>query len=231
MSSSLRSLQYTSDVDSSSHHVVRHSTMRNAVRDSVLRVAERDGSSLVHERIDCADPVQPRFRRVEHAFGCLGRYHGVERREEERSESEHGHGRTGRAGARYSDRPDRATCGKGVIGIEGKYRIRDGSQRNYRARGRDAKSCPCHDGARGKHRSDREASGTDRKGKGTGETSRARDSREAFRDSEVSREGGREAYTDQREAPEEAAEQEKTTSFKMKSWSAWLCRQDEKEEA
>ena len=37
--------------------------MRNAVRDSVLHVAERDGSSSVHERIDCADPVQPRFRR------------------------------------------------------------------------------------------------------------------------------------------------------------------------
>ena len=80
MSSSLRSLQYMSDVDSSSHRVVRHSTMHDAVQDSVLHVAERDGSSSVHERIDCADPVQPRFRRVEHAFGCLGRYHGVERR-------------------------------------------------------------------------------------------------------------------------------------------------------
>ena len=43
MSSSLRSLQYTSDVDSSSHRVVRYSTMHDAVQDSVLRVAERDG--------------------------------------------------------------------------------------------------------------------------------------------------------------------------------------------
>ena len=73
-----------SDVDSSSRRVVRYSTMHEAVQDSVLHVAERDGSSSVHERIDCADPVQPRFRRVEHAFGCLGRHHGVERREEER---------------------------------------------------------------------------------------------------------------------------------------------------
>ena len=48
--------------------------MHEAVQDSVLHVAEREGSSSVHERIDCADPVQPRFRRVEHAFGCLGRY-------------------------------------------------------------------------------------------------------------------------------------------------------------
>ena len=91
MSSSLRSLQSMSDVDSSSHRVVRYSTMHEAVQDSVLHVAEREGSSSVHERIDCADPVQPRFRRVEHAFGCLGRYHGVERREEERTESGHGH--------------------------------------------------------------------------------------------------------------------------------------------
>ena len=84
MSSSLHSLHYTSDVNSSSHRVVRYSTMHEAVQDSVLHVAEREGSSSVHERIDCADPVQPRFRRVEHAFGRLGRYHGVERREEER---------------------------------------------------------------------------------------------------------------------------------------------------
>ena len=74
MSSSLRSLQSMSDVDSSSH-LVRYSTMHEAVQDSVLHVAEREGSSSVRERIDCADPVQPRFRRVEHAFGCLGRYH------------------------------------------------------------------------------------------------------------------------------------------------------------
>ena len=82
MSSSLHSLHYTSDVDSSSRRVVRYSTMREAVQDSVLHVAEREGSSSVHERIDCADPVQPRFRRVEHAFGCLGRYHGVEQKEQ-----------------------------------------------------------------------------------------------------------------------------------------------------
>ena len=74
MSSSLHSLHYTSDVEPSSHRVVRYSTMHEAVQDSVLHVAEREGSSSVHERIDCADPVQPRFRRVEHAFGCLGRY-------------------------------------------------------------------------------------------------------------------------------------------------------------
>ena len=61
MSSSLRSLQYTSDVDSSSHRVVRYSTMREAVQDSVLHVAERDGSSSVHERIDCADLSSPGF--------------------------------------------------------------------------------------------------------------------------------------------------------------------------
>ena len=112
MSSSLRSLQYTSDVDSSSHRVVRYSTMHEAVQDSVLHVAERDGSSSVHERLDCADTIQPRFHRVEHAFGCLGRYHGVERREEERTESGHGHGRTNGTSARHCDRSSRATgCG------------------------------------------------------------------------------------------------------------------------
>ena len=190
MSSSLHSLHYTSDVEPSSHRVVRYSTMHEAVQDSVLHVAEREGSSSVHERIDCADPVQPRFRRVEHAFGCLGRYHGVERREEERTESRHGHGRTDRTSARHCDRSSRATgCGKGSIGTER----------------RDAESCPCHDGTRGEYRSDRETSRTgtrgeprsyreafraSRKGKGTGDgearirssegSSRARDPREAF---------------------------------------------------
>ena len=190
MSSSLHSLHYTSDVEPSSHRVVRYSTMHEAVQDSVLHVAEREGSSSVHERIDCADPVQPRFRRVEHAFGCLGRYHGVERREEERTESGHGHGRSDRASARHCDRSSRATgCGKGVIGTEG----------------RDAESCPCHDGTREEYRSDRETSRTgtreehrsyreafrdSRKGKGIGDgearirssegSSRARDPREAF---------------------------------------------------
>ena len=197
MSSSLHSLHYTSDVEPSSHRVVRYSTMREAVQDSVLHVAEREGSSSVHERIDCADPVQPRFRRVEHAFGCLGRYHGVERREEERTESGHGHGRTDRTSARHCDRSSRATgCGKGSI----------------RTERRDAESCPCHDGTRGKYRSDRETSRTGTreehrsyreairasgKGKGTGDgearirssegSSRARDPREAFyRDGESS---------------------------------------------
>ena len=198
MSSSLRSLQYMSDVDPSSHRVVRYSTMHDAVQDSVLHVAERDGSSSVHERIECADPVQPRFRRVEHAFGCLGRYHGVERREEEGTESGNGHGGTDGTHAGHCDRPSRTTgCGKGSIGTKGRYRIGDGSQRNYRARGRDTKSCPCHDGTRGEYRSDREASGTGRKGKGIGNgearirsskgSARARDPREAFcRDSNSS---------------------------------------------
>ena len=197
MSSSLHSLHYTSDVEPSSHRVVRYSTMHEAVQDSVLHVAEREGSSSVHERIDCADPVQPRFRRVEHAFGCLGRYHGVERREEERTESGHGHGRTDRTSARHCDRSSRATgCGKGSIGTER----------------RDAESCPCHDGTRGEYRSDRETSRTgtrgeyrscreairtSREGKGIGDgktgirssegSSRARDPREAFcRDGESS---------------------------------------------
>ena len=197
MSSSLHSLHYTSDVEPSSHRVVRYSTMHEAVQDSVLHVAEREGLSSVRERIDCADPVQPRFRRVEHAFGCLGRYHGVERREEERTESGHGHGRTDRTSARHCDRSSRATgCGKGSIGTKG----------------RDTESCPCHDGTRGEYRSDRETSRTgtreehrsyreairaSRKGKGTGDgearirssegSSRARDPREAFcRDGESS---------------------------------------------
>ena len=190
MSSSLHSLHYTSDVEPNSHRVVRYSTMHESVQDSVLHVAEREGSSSVHERIDCADPVQPRFRRVERAFGCLGRYHGVERREEERTESRHGHGRTDRTSARHCDRSSRATgCGKGSIGTER----------------RDAESCPCHDGTRGEYRSDRETSRTgtreerrsyreafraSRKGKGTGDgearirssegSSRARDPGEAF---------------------------------------------------
>ena len=203
MSSSLHSLHYTSDIDPSSHRVVRYSTMHEAVQDSVLHVAEREGSSSAHERIDCADPVQPRFRRVEHAFGCLGRYHGVERREEERTESGHGHGRTDRTSARHCDRSSRATgCGKGAIGTEG----RDCTK------GRDTESCPCHDGTRGEYRSDREtsrtgtreehrsyreANRTSRKGKGIGDgktgirssegSSRARDPREAFcRDGESS---------------------------------------------
>ena len=151
MSSSLRSMQYTSDVDSSSHRVVRYSTMREAVQDSVLHVAERDGSSSVHERIDCADPVQPRFRRVEHAFGCLGRYHGVERREEERAESGHGHGRADRTSARHCDCSSRTTgCGKGSTGTEGRYHTK----------GRDPESGPCHDGTRGEYRSDRGTSRT-----------------------------------------------------------------------
>ena len=187
MSSSLHSLYYTSDVEPSSHRVVRYSTMHEAVQDSVLHVAEREGSSSVHERIDCADPVQPRFRRVEHAFGCLGRYHGVERREEERTESGHGHGRTDRTSARHCDRS---------IGTER----------------RDSESCPCHDGTRGEYRVERETSRTgtreehrsyrealraSRKGKGIGDrearirsfegSSRARDPREAFcRDGESS---------------------------------------------
>ena len=190
MSSPLHSLHYTSDVEPSSHRVVRYSTMHEAVQDSVLHVAEREGSSSVHERIDCADPGQPRFRRVEHAFGCLGRYHGVERREKERTESGHGHGRTDRTSARHCDRSSRATgCGRGAIGTEG----------------RDAESCPCHDGTRGEYRSDRETSRTgtreehrsyreafrDSRGKGIGDgearvrrskgSSRARDPREAFR--------------------------------------------------
>ena len=181
MSSSLRSLQYTSDVDSSSHRVVRYSTMHEAVQDSVLHVAERDGSSSVHERLDCADTVQPRFHRVEHAFGCLGRYHGVERREEERTESGHGHGRTNGTSARHCDRSSRATgCGKGSIGTEGRYHTK----------GRDTESCPCHDGTREEYRSYRETTGTSRKGKGIGDgetrirnsqgSARARDPREAF---------------------------------------------------
>ena len=177
--------------------------MHEAVQDSVLHVAEREGSSSVHERIDCADPVQPRFRRVEHAFGRLGRYHGVERREEERTESGPGHGRADRTSARHCDRSGRATgCGKGAIGAEG----RDCTK------GRDTESCPCHDGTRGEYRSDREtsrtgtreehrsyreANRTSRKGKGIGDgktgirssegSSRARDPREAFcRDGESS---------------------------------------------
>ena len=197
MSSSLHSLHYTSDVDPSSHRVVRYSTMREAVQDSVLHVAEREGSSSVHERIDCADPVQPRFRRVEHAFGCLGRHHGVERREEERTEPGHGQGRNSGTSARHCDRSSRTTgCGKGFIGTER----------------RDAESCPCHDGTREGYRSDRETSRTgireeyrscreairaSRKGKGTGDgearvrrskgSSRTRDPREAFcRDGESS---------------------------------------------
>ena len=104
MSSSLHSLQYTSAVDSGSHYVVRHSTMRNAVRDSALRVAERDGSSSAHERIDCADPVQPRFLRVEHAFGCVGRDHGAEPREEESSESNRGQRRAATTDSRHGYR-------------------------------------------------------------------------------------------------------------------------------
>ena len=197
MSSSLHSLHYTSNVEPSSHRVVRYSTMHEAVQDSVLHIAECEGSSSVHERIDCADPVQPRFRRVEHAFGCLGRYHGVERREEERTESGHGHGRTDRTSARRCDRSSRTTgCGKGSLGTER----------------RDAESCPCHDGTRGEYRSDREtsrtgtreehrsyreANRTSRKGKGIGDgktrirssegSSRARDPGEAFcRDGESS---------------------------------------------
>ena len=197
MSSSLHSLHYTSDVEPSSRRVVRYPTMHEAVQDSVLHVAEREGSSSVHERIDCADPVQPRFRRVEHAFGCLGRYHRGERREEERTESGHGHARADRTSARHCDRSSRATgCGRGAIGTER----------------RDAESCPCHDGTRGEYRSDRETSRTgtreehrsyreafraSRKGKGIGDgearirssegSSRARDPREAFcRDGESS---------------------------------------------
>ena len=45
--------------------------MHEAEQDSVLHAAEREGSSSVHKRIDCVDSVQLRFRRVEHAFGCL----------------------------------------------------------------------------------------------------------------------------------------------------------------
>ena len=197
MSSSLHSLQYTSDVDPSLHHVDRHSSRHHAVRDSVLRVAERDGSSSVHERIDSADPVQPRFRRVEHAFGCLGREHRVERREEkERAGSEHSRSGTDGTSARHCDRSSRATgCGKGSVGTKGRYHTK----------GRDTESCSCHDGTREEYRSDRETSrtgtreesrshreaiGTSRKGKGFGDgearirsskgSAGARDPREAF---------------------------------------------------
>ena len=223
MSSSLHSLHYTSDVEPSSHRVVRYSTMHEAVQDSVLHVAEREGSSSVHERIDCADPVQPRFRRVEHAFGCLGRYHGVERREEERAESGHGHGRADRTSTRHCDRSSRATgCGRGAIGTEG----------------RDAESCPCHDGARGEYRSDRETSRT-----GTREEHRSY--REAFRTSRGKGIGDGEArvrrskglpepeipekpFVAEEKAQEATSEQE--VKFRMKAWSNWLHRRDQKDE-
>ena len=219
MSSSLRSLQYTSDVDSSSHRVVRYSTMRDAVQDSVLHVAERDGSSSVHERIDCADPVQPRFRRVEHAFGCLGRYHGAERREEEGTESGYGPGGTDGTHAGHSDRPSRPTgCGKGSIGAEGRYRVGDGSQRNYRARGRDTESGPCHDGTREQYRSDREASGTGRK--------RKRDWRRRNANPKFQKDLPEPEIP---EKPFEATSDQEVT-FRMKAWSNWLHRQDQKEE-
>ena len=60
MSSSLHSLHYTSVVEPSSHRVVRYSTMHEAVQDSVLHVAEREGSSSVHERI-VRTPSSPGF--------------------------------------------------------------------------------------------------------------------------------------------------------------------------
>ena len=192
MSSSLRSLQYTSDVDSSSHRVVRYSTMHEAVQDSVLHVAEREGSSSVHERIDCTDPVQPRFRRVEHAFGCLGRYHGVERREEERAESGHGHGRADRTSARHCDRSGRATgCGKGAIGTEG----RDC------AKGRDTE-----------------------KEKGLEMEKRESEVPKDVPEPEIPEK----PFAETEKAQEAASEQEVT--FRMKAWSNWLHRQDQKDE-
>ena len=225
MSSSLRSLHYTSDVNPRSHRVVRYSTMHEAVQDSVLHVAERDGSSSVHERIDCADPVQPRFRRVKHAFGCLGRHRGVERREEERTESRHGQGRNSRTSARHCDRSSRTTgCGRGSIGTERS----------------DAESCSCHDGTREGDRSDRETSRTGTRGEYRSfreaiRTSRGRkrdwrwkNGNPKFRRVFQSPRSQRKPFVETEKAQEATSEQE--VKFRMKAWSNWLHRQDQKDE-
>ena len=197
--------------------------MHEAVQDSVLRVAERNGSSSVHERLDCADPVQPRFRRVEHAFGCLGRYHGVERREEERTESGHGHGGTDGTSARHRDRSSRATgSGKGSIGTEGRYHTK----------GRDTESCPCHDGTRGEYRSDRETSRTGTREeyritvKPPEQVEKEKGLETEKRESEVSKDLPEPEIP---EKPFEATSDQEVT-FRMKAWSNWLHRQDQKDE-
>ena len=232
MSSSLRSLQHTSDVDSSSHRVVRYSTMHDAVQDSVLHVAERDGSSSVRKRIDCADPVQPRFRRVEHAFGCLGRP-GVERREEERAESGHGQGRTDGTHAGHCDRPGRATgCGKGSIGTEGRYRIGDGSQRNYRTRGMDTKSClvtmepeKCTEVIVKPPEQAEKEKGSEKFPEPETSEKREPEIPKKLPDPKIPEK----PFVETAKSQEATSEQE--VAFRMKARSTWLHRQDEREEA
>ena len=225
MSSSLRSLQYMSDVDPSSHRVVRYSTMRDAVQDSVLHVAERDGSSSAHERIECAGPVQLRFRRVEHAFGCLGRYHGVERREEEGTESGNGHGGTDGTHAGHCDRPSRTTgCGKGSIGTEGRYRI-----------GAEVKGTTApEEGTRRVVLVTMEPEeSTEVIVKPPEQEEKEKGLETEKRESEVPKdlpepESPEKPFVKTETAQEVTSEQE--VAFRMKAWSNWLHRQDQKEE-
>ena len=222
MSSSLHSLHYTSDVDSSSRRVVRYSTMHEAVQDSVLHVAQREGSSSVHERIDCADPVQPRFRRVEHAFGRLGRYHGVERREEERTESRHGHGRTDRTSARHCDRSSRTTgCGKGSIGTERRdaVLVTMEPEESTEVIVKPPEQEP-----------ERSAEATE---KPSEPVEKEKGLEMEKRESEVPKdlpepEIPEKPFVETEKAQEATSEQE--VMFRMKAWSNWLHRQDQKDE-
>ena len=61
MSPSLHSLHYTSDVEPSSHRVVRYSTMHEAVQDSVLHVAEREDQVRCTSALTVRTPSSPGF--------------------------------------------------------------------------------------------------------------------------------------------------------------------------
>ena len=193
--------------------------MHEAVQDSVLHVAEREGSSSVHERIDCADPVQPRFRRVEHAFGCLGRYHGVERREEERTESRHGHGRTDRTSARHCDRSSRATgCGKGSIGTE-KVLVTMEPEESTEVIVKPPEQEP----ERSTEATEKPSEPVEKEKELEMEKRESGDPKDLPEPEILEK-----PFVEEEKAQEATSEQE--VAFRMKAWSNWLHRQDQKDE-
>ena len=225
MSSSIRSLQYTSDVDSSSNRVVRYSTMHNAVRDSVLHVAERDGSSSVHERIDCADPVQPRWSMPSDAWVDTMELSGEKKKEQSPNT--------------VMEEPAEPTPGTVIAQVgqqdveRGSSEPREGTASETEVKGTTAPE----EGAR------RVVLVTMEPEKSTEVIVKPMEPAEKEKEPEklpepeipekpfeTAKSPGKaeETPTDPEKAPEGTAEQE--VAFKMKSWSAWLRRQDEKEE-
>ena len=157
-------------------------------------------------------------------IGCLGRYHGVERREEERTESGHGHGRTDRTSARHCDRSSRATgCGKGSI------EPREETRRVVLVTMEPEESAEVIV----KPPEQEPERSTEATVKPTEPVEKEKGLEMEKRESEVPKdlpepEILEKPFVETEKAQEATSEQEVT--FRMKAWSNWLHRQDQKDE-